>query len=135
MKKIKILTIILGIVLITMVAFFGVYVQKQNRMEDKVKDYSYAMDLKGGRNIRLTVDDTVDTVIKDADGNEVTDAESLTDEELAEKGYTKEETKANSEEVLNEENYLKSKEIVEKRLNELGVDNYVVDIDETSGDI
>lgn len=135
MKKIKILTIILGIVLITMVAFFGVYVQKQNRMEDKVKDYSYAMDLKGGRNIRLTVDDTVDTVIKDADGNEVTDADSLTDEELAEKGYTKEETKANSEEVLNEENYLKSKEIVEKRLNELGVDNYVVDIDETSGDI
>ena len=135
MKKIKILTIILGIVLITMVAFFGVYVQKQNRMENKVKDYSYAMDLKGGRNIRLTVDDTVDTVIKDADGNEVTDADSLTDEELAEKGYTKEETKANSEEVLNEENYLKSKEIVEKRLNELGVDNYVVDIDETSGDI
>ena len=118
MKKIKILTIILGIVLITMVAFFGVYVQKQNRMEDKVKDYSYAMDLKGGRNIRLTVDDTVDTVIKDADGNEVTDADSLTDEELAEKGYTKEETKANSEEVLNEENYLKSKDIVEKRLNE-----------------
>ena len=39
MKKIKLLTIILLIVLITMVAFFGVYVPVQNRMEDKVKDY------------------------------------------------------------------------------------------------
>ena len=135
MKKIKILTIILGIVLITMVAFFGVYVQKQNRMEDKVKDYSYAMDLKGGRNIRLTVDDTTNTVIKDANGNEVTDADGLTDEELTEKGYTKEETKTNPDEVLNEENYLKSKKIIEKRLNKLGVDNYIVSVDKTSGDI
>ena len=135
MKKIKILTIILGIVLITMVAFFGVYGQKQNRMEDKVKDYSYAMDLKGGRNIRLTVDDTANTVIKDANGNEVTDADSLTDEELTEKGYTKEETKTNPDEVLNEENYLKSKKIIEKRLNKLGVDNYIVKLDKISGDI
>ena len=45
MKKIKILTIILGIVLVTMVAFFGIYVPVQNRMENKVKDYSYAMDI------------------------------------------------------------------------------------------
>ena len=39
MKKIKILTIVLVIVLITMIAFFGIYVQNQNRMEDKVKEY------------------------------------------------------------------------------------------------
>ena len=82
MRKLKLLTIILGIVLVTMVAFFGVYVQVQNRMEDKVKDYSYAMDLKGARNIRLTVDDSSNTVIKDSEGNEVSDAENLTDEEL-----------------------------------------------------
>ena len=105
MKKLKLLTIILGIILITMVAFWGVYVQVQNRMEDKVKDYSYAMDLKGARNIRLTVDDTTETVIKDAEGKEVSDAENLTDEELTEKGYVKEEVKKNSDEVLNEENY------------------------------
>lgn len=135
MKKLKLLTIILGIILITMVAFFGVYVQVQNRMEDKVKDYSYAMDLKGARNIRLSVDDTTDTVIKDAEGKEVSDAENLTDEELTEKGYTKEEVKKNSDEVLNEENYKKSKTIIEKRLQKLGVDNYIVSLDEISGDI
>ena len=51
MKKIKILTIILAVVLIIMVGFFGVYTQVQNRMENQLKDYSYAMDLKGTRNI------------------------------------------------------------------------------------
>ena len=71
MRKLKLLTIILGIVLVTMVAFFGVYVQVQNRMEDKVKDYSYAMDLKGARNIRLTVDDWGKTVLKQIEGNDV----------------------------------------------------------------
>ena len=135
MKKIKLLTIILLIVLVTMVAFFGVYVPVQNRMEDKVKDYEYAMDLKGGRNIRLAVDTTTNTVIKDANGNEVTDADDLSDEELAEKGYTKEETPSNSQDVLNEESYKQSKEIIEKRLKALGVDNYVTKLDEDSGDI
>ena len=135
MKKIKLLTIILAIVLVTMVAFFGVYVPVQNRMENQVKDYDYAMDLEGGRNIRLAVDNTVDTVIKDAEGNEVTDADELSDEELAAQGYTKEENAANSEDVLKEENYKKSKEIIEKRLNALGVDNYVTKLDEASGDI
>ena len=136
MKKIKILTIILGIVLVTMVAFFGIYVQVQNRMENKVKDYSYAMDLKGARNIKLTVDTTTNTVIKDSEGNDVTDESSeLSDEELAEKGYTKEETKKNQDEVLNVDNYKKTKEIIEKRLKELGVNNYITKLDEKTGDI
>ena len=135
MKKIKLLTIILGIVLVTMVAFFGVYVPIQNRMENKVRDYEYGMDLNGGRNVRLTVDTSTDTIIKDANGNEVTDADNLTDEELAAQGYTKEETGVNSEDVLNEENYQKSKDIIEKRLQALGVDNYVIKLDEESGDI
>ena len=135
MKKIKLITIILAIVLVTMVAFFGVYVPIQNRMENRVKDYQYAMDLEGGRNIKLSVDNTSNTVIRDAEGNEVTDAGDLSDEELAEKGYTKEETPYNSEDVLNEENYIKTKKIIEKRLNALGVDNYETKVDETSGNI
>ena len=135
MKKIKLLTIILGTILVTMVAFFGVYVPVQNRMEDKVKEYSFAMDLKGGRNIRLSVDNTTNTVIKDTNGNEVTDAENLSDEELAEKGYTKEEVSVNAQDVLNEENYQKSKEIIENRLKALGVDNYIIRLDEVTGDI
>lgn len=140
MKKIKILTITLVIILITMIAFFGIYSQVQNRMENKVRGYSYDMGLSGTRNIRLKVDTTSNTIIKDSEGNEVEDAEELTDEELAEKGYIKEEDKINPEEVLNVENYEKSKEIIEKRLNELqktanvGM-QYEIKLDETNGDI
>ena len=38
MKKVKIITITLAIILITMIAFFGIYVPVQNRMENKVRD-------------------------------------------------------------------------------------------------
>ena len=44
------------IVLISMVGFVGIYGQTQNRMENKVKEYTYSMDLDGARNIRLVVD-------------------------------------------------------------------------------
>ena len=63
MKKVKIITIILAIVLITLVAFLGVFVQTQNRMENKVKEYALGREIEGGRVIELTIpeSDTTDT--------------------------------------------------------------------------
>ena len=55
MKKVKIITIVLAIILVTLVAFGGVYIKTQNRMENKVKDYDFARDLKGGRVVELKV--------------------------------------------------------------------------------
>ena len=85
MKKVKILTITLLIIAITMIAFIGVYTQKQNRMENQMHEYDLAMDLTGSRNIRLKVDTENKTIIKDAEGKEVQE-ENLTDEQIAEKG-------------------------------------------------
>ncbi len=135
MKKIKILTILLAIILISVIAFFGVYTQVQNRMENQVKDYSYAMDLKGTRSISLKVNKENKTTIKDSEGNEVTDSENLTDEEMTQKGYTKEEIPYNSEDVLTVDNYKKAKEIIEKRLKKLNVDYYDIKLDEQTGSI
>ena len=135
MKKIKLLTMTLAIILVTAVAFFGVYIPVQNRMEDKVEGYSYAMDLKGGRNIRLIVDTSNKTEVKDSEGNEVEDSDNLTDEEITQNGYTKEEVPTNSQDVLTYDNYKKSKDIIEKRLSKLGVDNYIVKLDDKTGDI
>lgn len=132
MKKIKILTSVLAIILVTMVAVFGVYVEAQNRMENTVKGYSYAMDLKGVRSISLKVDTTTKEVIKDKDGNVI---ENATDEEIQENGYTKEEVPNNSQDVLNIENYKKTKEIIEKRLKALDVQNYIVKLNEQTGEI
>ncbi|MEE0865431.1 MAG: hypothetical protein U0L98_01315 [Clostridia bacterium] len=135
MKKIKILTLVLAIVLVTMVAFIGIYVTIQNRMENKVKDYSYMMDLNGGRNIILEVDNGNKTNIKDSEGKEVKDTENLSDEELKEKGYIKEETPYNSEDSLNINNYKKCKEILTRRLKELKVQEYNIKLDEDNGNI
>ena len=54
MKKIKIITIILAIILVSLVSFVGVYVKVQNRMENQIKDYDFAMNLSGYRQIILT---------------------------------------------------------------------------------
>lgn len=135
MKKIKTLTIVLAIVLVTIVAFLGIYVPVQNRMENKVKEYSYTMDLQGARNVRLKVDKSNKKTVKDSEGKQVEDSENLTDEEITEKGYVKEETPYNSQEVLNEENYQKSKQIIEKRLKQLKVEEYNIKVDENTGDI
>ena len=134
MKNLKILTITLIIVLITMVSFGGVYKQYQNRMENTVKDYLYAMDLKGARVIRLRLNTEGSTTIKDSEGNVVEGQEDLTDDQIAEKGYVKEENFVNSQEVKNLENYKKSKEIIEKRLKELNVQDYIIKLDEETGE-
>ena len=52
MKKVKIITIILAIVLVSLVAFGGVYIQTQNRMEDKVKTHPLPLPKREGRTNR-----------------------------------------------------------------------------------
>ena len=135
MKKVKTLTIILIIILLTMLAFFGIYTQVQNRMENQVKDYELAMDLKGARTIRLKVSEQTNEIIKDAEGNIVETEETLTVEQLTEKGYTREEQPVNNQEILTTENYQKSKEILEKRLKNLGVTYYEIALEKETGDI
>ena len=135
MKKIKIITMIVLIILITMVSFFGVYTQVQNRMENQVRDYALDMDLDGARYVRLSVNKESTDVIKDADGNEVETDEEMTDEQLAENGYTKESVPNNSEDVLIVENYEKSKEIIAERLESQGVGEYEISVDNETGDI
>ena len=135
MKKIKIITMIVLIILITMVSFFGVYTQVQNRMENQVKEYALDMDLDGARYVRLSVNRENTDVIKDADGNEVETDEEMTDEQLAEKGYTKESVPNNSEDVLTVENYEKSKKIISERLELQGAGEYEISVDNETGDI
>lgn len=53
MKTIKITTIVLAIILLAMISFFGIYIQNRNRMENIVKDYTYSMNINGARTIKL----------------------------------------------------------------------------------
>lgn len=106
MKKVKIITIILAIVLVSLVAFGGVYIQTQNRMEDKVKEYSLGRELKGERVVEIKVTD----------------------------GSTEGKTKPLDEE-LTVENYETVKKTVENRLKDLGAQDYTISLDKENGTI
>lgn len=105
MKKVKIITIILAIILVTLVAFGGVYVKTQNRMENKVKDYTFGREIAGGRVIELKV----------ATGED-------------------EESKQNPE-ILTTENYEIVKKTIEKRLEYLGAQDYTISLNKEDGTI
>ena len=134
-NKLKIITIILAIVLLTLVSFTGVYVRVLNRMERAEKDYTYSKDVNGERKIELVVNGGSDQVVKDAQGKVVDDAESLTDDEINQKGYTKEDVLKNPPEVLTKENYQLSKEVIEDRLKRMNIEEYTVRLDEETGKI
>lgn len=55
MKKVKIITIILAIILVTLVAFGGVYIKTQNRMENKVKEYQFGRELNASRVVEIKI--------------------------------------------------------------------------------
>ena len=103
MKKIKITTIILAIILVTLVAFGGVYIKTQNRMENKVKEYTLGRELEGSRKVELKV-------------------------------KTSDESQTNTEN-LTEENYQIVKNTIEKRLNNLGAEDYTISLNKEDGTI
>lgn len=106
MKNVKITTIILAIILVVLVGFCGVYVKTQNRMEDKVKEYSFGRELDGERLIELKI----------SNGSE-------------------EGTTAPNPEDLTVENYETVKKTIEKRLESLRVEDYTISLNKEDGTI
>ena len=105
MRKVKILTIVLAIVLVTLVAFGGVYIQTQNRMENKVKDYSLGRALEGARVAEIKV--------------------AQSDEDSGEQNT----------ELLTEGNYKIVKKTIENRLNKLNIEDYTISLNNQDGTI
>ena len=122
-KKIRLITEIFAIIVICLVAFGGVYVQNRSIMENKVKDYKYGEDFYGYRELIFTVSNET---------NEATNEDSTEDSENNENS-NKEEIMVNKEENLTEENYIKTKKIVENRLKKLGVTGYNLSLDKQNG--
>lgn len=123
-KGLKIALIILLIILISTISFIGIYVQEKKSMANVLKDYVFGMDLEGSRVVTTAVNKGVDTIYYDKDGKEV-------EEEV--KGGSKKEIPINAEENLNKENYIKTKEIIEKRLKDYGLSEYIIRQDENTG--
>ena len=135
MKKIKLIAKILTIIIICLVGFVGIYLpwKQPIEMNNLVKEYNLSKDLKGYREIILKVSDA--NKVLDADKKVIGDTDSYDDDTIKEQKYTKSDEKVNSSEVLNEQNYEKSKSIIEKRLSKLGVQDYNLSMDKQSGTI
>jgi hypothetical protein len=131
-KLVKVLTILV-IIAIALVSFAGVLVTKQGQTTNVLKDYSLGMSLNGGRVAKYIVSEDTEEVIYDADGNIATDGED--EDGNIKEGYTKADVAVNSEDVLTVENYNKVKKIIENRLDNMGISEYAVKVNEENGEI
>ncbi len=128
-KKLKIALYILIIVLISIVAFVGVYSKKAVSYENDLPDYLLTSDVKGKRITSFEIDSSTEEKIYDKDGNEVASIPTDANEE----DYKKEQVKVNPDEILNKENYKKVESILNGRLKELGPSEYRVKLNEETG--
>lgn len=133
-KIIKIFTIILLIAIISVASLLGIYKLKGYKVVNVIPEYLLGMEFTDSRVISLEVDNETETVIYDAEGNEITEQEEGIDY-TEENGYTVTENKANPDDLLTSQNYKKVKSILKKRLKKLGADQYKVNLDETNGNI
>ena len=125
-EKLKVTLVILVIILISLISFGGIYLQKMKFVENMIPDYQLGMDLEGSRLVTLGVDKTKNTVIYDKDGK-VVDKEG--------KDTTKKEEPVNPEDTLTQENYNEVKKIVQKRLDMMHASDYTIRQNEKTGEL
>ena len=135
MKKLKLITIELLLLILTAMAFLGFYKKEEYRVRNLIPEYKQGMNYTDQRLITMTVSDEIkETLIYDAEGNLVEEEKEGIDY-TEENGYKRVEAKVNDDSILTEENYEKVKNIVLNRLNGLGIGEYTVELDKATGQI
>ena len=125
-RRLKITLITLLIILISIISFVGLFIQNTKFMENILPEYQLGMDLRGHRAITVEVSNETTTKYYDEEGNEV-------DEEV--ENGTSEEVPINSDDVLTSDNYKLTKEMIENRLSDLGISEYLIRLNEDNGTI
>lgn len=132
-KILKVMCIIILILILIMISFVGIYVKDNGRLVNILKDFTTASEFGVEKEYLFSLSDETRTEYYDVDGNLV--AEEDVDEDAEEGTYTTKEIALNSDEVKTAENYNLVKDIMEKRINEIGLEEYRLTVDEESGDI
>ena len=140
-KKLMAILLTLISIAIIVIAFVGIYMQQLNKLKNIVPDATYSSEIDGAIEYRLSVDNTEEEaeVYVDDEGNirgEVANGNSTSSEDWENNtGFTIESQiiRQNSDDVLNAENYEKTKEIIEKRLDSMGATDYAIRLDDNTG--
>ncbi len=128
-RKLKIILCTLVIVLITLIAFVGVYVKDVVIFKSKLPEYSLAPEFGEKRITSLKISEEENEIIYDKDGK-IVDA---IPEGANEEDYEKKKEKVNKEDAYKAENYKTVKKVIEGRLENQGVEDYKVRVDENTG--
>jgi len=128
-KFLKIIIITLMIIAISIISFFGIYVEDKNKMKNLMPEYMLGRDFKGSRVIELEVNHDVIKTNYDENGKVIQETDTET------KVANTIEEKINKDEVLTVENYEKSKEILEKRLAQMEIKDYLISLNTENGKI
>jgi len=161
-KKLLVVAIMLAVVTISIIAFIGVYTKNLNKLSNIIPNYKFGMEFNGNREYEYLLDQSekstdvyVDAngkvsgeVVKDTNSasadlnvsleSENGEVESNTESKGTDiEGYTQETRtiKANEDDVLSLNSYNQSKKVMEERLEEAGVSEYYVKLDEVNGKI
>lgn len=130
-KKLRIAVIILLVILLSLISFVGIYSKKTGGYNNILPEYIKGSNLTGKRITNLEVNEDTETKIYDTNGVEVSEIP----EDAEEDDYTIEYEPINKEENLTEQNYKNVKEIIKKRLDYIGVQNYNVKLNLENGNI
>ena len=133
-KKTLTVVIILIVALLMFASFFGVY--KKNENGEKVSilpNLKLGMEFGKTRVITASVNNNVNKVVYDAEGNVVKQEEGV--EYTEENGYKIKETPINADSVKTVDNYKRAEKTIEKRLKGNNITEYAIDLDETNGTI
>ena len=79
-KILRNITKILAILIICLISFVGIYVQRANRMENIVKDFALTKDLEGYRQIIIEVSDAVEVL--SSEGKVIGNTDNYNDDAL-----------------------------------------------------
>ncbi len=161
-KAVRIITIILMVILVSVIAFGGFYLKSNHIWKNVVPEFNYGLELNGVRELRFILDTSEEEkeVYIDAEGNilgevkedttdeevttEETVAEEKVDEENAKQADEKEEPnyatevrtiKANDDTVKTIENFEKAKSIIQERLENEDVYEYNIRLDNITGEL
>ena len=127
--KLKSLAIILGVILLTLISFFGLYVKNGWQMKNLIPDYSFGMLFNGYK----TVTYKVDTSEEDVPVEDPEEDPTVHEEEGHE--HPTQKIPVNLPEVITAENFEKSKKAINKRLNLQNASEYTIRQNNSDGTI
>lgn len=135
-KHTKTITIIIILVLALLMfaSFFGVYKKNENgKKVNLLPNLKLGMEFGQTRTITANVSEQTTKTIYDAEGNIITPEDGV--EYTEEAGYKTVETPVNDASIKTLENYRKTKDIIEKRLEGNNITDFNIELDEKTGQI